>query len=199
MGFCRQNEWAFRWVCEDTWRWRREVELTNAHVAYDSLELLLDGLDTVAQVYWNSKLVHESHNFHRSVCFSVALQIVRGVLLSPGVMLGAAHICLQLCIKPTIFLEVPMSGPMVITAQGCTMPVVIQLSCRMAATLLRTELWWLGQRLCMAWPLCIVSHANNNLANTHTHIVWHTCKHAHSPPPSQGAKGYGLQGFTVQG
>jgi hypothetical protein len=47
---CRFGEQEVHWVSERTWKFERHFEVTNALLSHHNVDLLLTGLDTVAQV-----------------------------------------------------------------------------------------------------------------------------------------------------
>jgi beta-mannosidase len=56
-----RNEYALRWISERDWVLHRTVELTDTDV-----ELVIEGLDTVAEVRWNGALIIAADNVHRT-------------------------------------------------------------------------------------------------------------------------------------
>lgn len=63
----RENELQYRWVSEDTWTFSRNIQLTHDHLIHHAIELVFEGLDTVADVSFNGHLVLQTANFHRHV------------------------------------------------------------------------------------------------------------------------------------
>ncbi|RYG90797.1 glycoside hydrolase family 2 protein [Loktanella sp. IMCC34160] len=56
-----RNEYDLRWICERDWTARRQVVLADPAV-----DLVISGLDTVAEVRWNGQLVLSAENVHRT-------------------------------------------------------------------------------------------------------------------------------------
>lgn len=69
--FCRTTELDVQWVHQDTWTYRREFEVGQEALGHAAVELLLAGIDTVAEVRLNGRLLLRAANFHR--CESRAL------------------------------------------------------------------------------------------------------------------------------
>lgn len=56
-----RNEYDLRWICERDWIARRTVVLNDTDV-----DLVVEGLDTIAEIRWNGETVISGQNVHRS-------------------------------------------------------------------------------------------------------------------------------------
>ncbi|MCK9794597.1 glycoside hydrolase family 2 protein [Isoptericola sp. 4D.3] len=72
------NAAAVRWVGESDWVYEADVELTDAHTA-GRVELVLDGLATVATVRVNGREAVATANMHRSYAVDVSALVRLGV------------------------------------------------------------------------------------------------------------------------
>jgi beta-mannosidase len=63
--FCRFNEVKYRWVSLDTWTFERTFKVPADILQHTNVDLLLNGVDTVADVLVNGKPVGTTQNFHR--------------------------------------------------------------------------------------------------------------------------------------
>ncbi len=63
--YYENNELKQRWIEEKNWVYVSSIELTEAQLEYDHLELQFDGLDTYALVYLNGNKLLEADNMFR--------------------------------------------------------------------------------------------------------------------------------------
>lgn len=61
----RFNEVKYRWVSLDTWTFEKTFTVPADFLQQKNVDLLLNGVDTVADVVVNGKLVGTVQNFHR--------------------------------------------------------------------------------------------------------------------------------------
>ncbi len=64
------NETALRWMHDVDWRYERPLALDPAGVG-ERVDLVFDGIDTVATVAWAGRVVGRTANMHRSYRFDV--------------------------------------------------------------------------------------------------------------------------------
>jgi beta-mannosidase len=76
--FDGRNELDVQWVDEQDWELRRPVRATDADCARSRQELVFDGLDTVAIVSLNGRVVGRSVNMFRRLVCDVRGTLVRG-------------------------------------------------------------------------------------------------------------------------
>jgi beta-mannosidase len=69
---------AFGWVSRRAWVYRTWFELSEDHLAADCVELVFEGLDTVAQIWLNEKLLGRTENMFISHRFDVSSRIRPG-------------------------------------------------------------------------------------------------------------------------
>lgn len=62
---CRYNDRNYKWVAYDTWTFQTEFNASEDILDQQKVDLVLNGVDTVAEIYVNDKLVVETHNAHR--------------------------------------------------------------------------------------------------------------------------------------
>ena len=60
--FWGTNEKKIQWVEEKDWEYRTQFTLTSEQLAHDAVQLMLEGLDTYADVYLNGSLILRSDN-----------------------------------------------------------------------------------------------------------------------------------------
>ena len=65
------NEPKVQWVAEDEWWYRREIQLTPEILQHQVVELVFEGLDTVASVWVNGVLVGEANNMFTPWRFNI--------------------------------------------------------------------------------------------------------------------------------
>lgn len=65
------NELAVQWVAEQDWEYRRTFEIDTALLAHDSVELVCDGLDTLAEVRLNGSVLGSTDNMFRQYRWDV--------------------------------------------------------------------------------------------------------------------------------
>lgn len=63
--FCRYNDRNYQWVYDDTWIYETEFNITDEVEARENIDLVLEGVDTVAVVHVNNQLVGRLNNAHR--------------------------------------------------------------------------------------------------------------------------------------
>jgi len=69
--FVGDNEEKLRWIYKESWIYSREFEVDRGSLNCDRLLLCCDGLDTVAKIYINGKLLAETDNMFRKWEFDV--------------------------------------------------------------------------------------------------------------------------------
>ncbi len=69
--FYRDNELSLMWIGERDWIYRRTFDVSEELLTEDSVVLECDGLDTLAIIYINKKLVAKTDNMHRGWVFDV--------------------------------------------------------------------------------------------------------------------------------
>ena len=64
---CRKNEDDLRWVAEETWIFQQKFDLPSiiGHYLLLNMELILDGVDTIAVVCLNGTRIADLQNAHR--------------------------------------------------------------------------------------------------------------------------------------
>ncbi|GLX77358.1 beta-mannosidase [Thalassotalea insulae] len=60
--FYRDQEAQLQWIEHQDWHYRKQFNVTQALLALDEVELVIDGLDTYCQVYLNNHLIHRNDN-----------------------------------------------------------------------------------------------------------------------------------------
>ncbi len=73
------NEKDIHWVYHKDWSYQREIEVRQSLLARQSVELVCDGLDTLATVFVNDVEVGRADNMHRTWRFEVKAQLRAGV------------------------------------------------------------------------------------------------------------------------
>ena len=63
--FYRSNEDSVQWVAENGWEYRRIFYMDESLFAYQHIDLILEGLDTYANVYLNDTLIVVANNMFR--------------------------------------------------------------------------------------------------------------------------------------
>ena len=76
--FVADNEKKVAWVAETDWRYRRTFEVSTALLQEAEVDLVCDGLDTIAAVTINGQVVGASENMFRQFRWNVK------ALLRPG-------------------------------------------------------------------------------------------------------------------
>ncbi len=76
--FIDTNEQAVAWVAECDWRYTRTLTVTPDDLAHEHVELVFDGLDTLATIVVNGSPVGGAANMHRRHRFDVRSLIVAG-------------------------------------------------------------------------------------------------------------------------
>ena len=84
---CRFNEVVLRWTASETWVFERLFNVSASALAQDAVDLLLTGVDTVADIYVNDNLLRSVSNAHR-----------RASELSP--LLPSSHACAHTSMPP---------------------------------------------------------------------------------------------------
>lgn len=64
-ALCRYNDREYAWVADDTWTYETEFNVTDAMRDQKNIDLVLEGVDTVAEVYVNDEMAGELNNAHR--------------------------------------------------------------------------------------------------------------------------------------
>ena len=65
LACCRFNEVVLRWTASETWIFERQFNVSASMMAQDSIDLVLHGVDTVADIYVNNQLLLSVSNAHR--------------------------------------------------------------------------------------------------------------------------------------
>jgi beta-mannosidase len=73
------QETQAQWVGEADWTYERDFEASAALLAHDCIELVCDGLDTLATIRINGQEVARTDNMHRRYRFDVAALLVPGI------------------------------------------------------------------------------------------------------------------------
>ena len=73
-----ENELAVQWIGENDWRYRRTFEVSAELLAQERLELICEGLDTVATVDLNGQVVGKTEDMHLSYRFDVKPYVREG-------------------------------------------------------------------------------------------------------------------------
>ena len=76
--FDRDNEFRLQWIGLTDWEYRTTLTLDAAILAHDHVDLVFEGLDTLADVYLNDQVVLHADNMHRR------WRIPAKTLLKPG-------------------------------------------------------------------------------------------------------------------
>jgi beta-mannosidase len=63
--FFRDNESKLQWIQDESWEYRLTFDVTPAFLARSNVDLVFDGLDTVAEVYVNENQVLHANNMFR--------------------------------------------------------------------------------------------------------------------------------------
>ncbi len=87
--FYGRNEAALQWVSERTWEYRTEFEVSADMLAEERIDLVADGLDTLATVRVNGRVVARSENMFVGVRVSI-LHVVKPGRNVLSVQLGSA-------------------------------------------------------------------------------------------------------------
>ena len=61
----RFNELALRWTASETWVFERLFNVSANMASQDNLDLVLTGVDTVADIYVDNTLLRSVYNAHR--------------------------------------------------------------------------------------------------------------------------------------
>ena len=73
-----QNENDLQWIGQTDWHYHTTFALTNAQLQEDKLELVCEGLDTIATLFVNEQEVARTYNMHRSYRFDVKPYVQAG-------------------------------------------------------------------------------------------------------------------------
>ncbi|OPJ63541.1 beta-mannosidase [Clostridium oryzae] len=76
--FWRDNEKDVKKLFYNDYSYTKEFEISKANLAYDNLELVCYGLDTLAEIYLNGTLLSETNNMHRTWKFNVLNRLNEG-------------------------------------------------------------------------------------------------------------------------
>lgn len=93
--FVADNELKVQWVAESEWEYRGAFSLTAAAAAMKHLFLVADGLDTLAEVTLNGKLLGKTDNQFRTYRWDVAGQVHEGDNEVKIVFASAVNFCKQ--------------------------------------------------------------------------------------------------------
>jgi beta-mannosidase len=74
----RDNEKLVQWVGETDWTYQREFEIPAELLDHEHVELVCDGLDTLATLRINGEALARTDNMHRRYRFAVAALLVAG-------------------------------------------------------------------------------------------------------------------------
>jgi beta-mannosidase len=67
--FVGTNELAVQWVGREDWAWERDFMVEDEILSQDAVLLVCDSLDTVAEVFFNGKLLGRADNMFTRFCF----------------------------------------------------------------------------------------------------------------------------------
>src|SRR5687767_15011089 len=73
-----RNEFDLRWIGHTDWQYRTTFVADEQLFAHERIDLVFDGLDTVARIELNGQPVAETFNMHRGYRFDVRQQLKRG-------------------------------------------------------------------------------------------------------------------------
>ncbi len=76
--FVGTNEIDVAWVAACDWTYRCEFDVGDAQLAHEHLDLVCDGLDTLAEIRLNGHLVGATENMHRRYRFDVRHAVMPG-------------------------------------------------------------------------------------------------------------------------
>ena len=62
---CRYNDRNYGWVAEEMWTFEAGFNVTNDMLDKENIDLVLEGVDTIAEVFINDQSVAELNNAHR--------------------------------------------------------------------------------------------------------------------------------------
>lgn len=69
--YYRDNDDKYRWIARDDWSYSRTFQVTSTMMSSRSLMLVCEGLDTIATVYVNNKVVGKSDNMFVRYVFDI--------------------------------------------------------------------------------------------------------------------------------
>ncbi|XP_069119569.1 beta-mannosidase-like isoform X2 [Argopecten irradians] len=70
--YYRKNDQEYGWISRDDWTYNRTFEVTSPMMGQKALELVCEGLDTVAEVFVNDILVGESDNMFVQYIYDIS-------------------------------------------------------------------------------------------------------------------------------
>src|SRR5947207_11623941 len=73
-----RNEFAVQWIGHTDWQYRTTFDADPKLFDHERIDLVADGLDTVARIELNGQLVAETANMHRGYRFDVRSSLRRG-------------------------------------------------------------------------------------------------------------------------
>lgn len=76
--FWGSNELDLQWIGERDWSYRCEFQISSAHLAHDQLDLVADGLDTLATVRLNGQVISQTENMFIGYRFPIRSAVRRG-------------------------------------------------------------------------------------------------------------------------
>src|SRR5439155_20700643 len=72
------NELKLRWIGHTDWQYRTTFAADGKLFDHERIDLVCDGLDTVARIELNGTLIGETRNMHRGYRFNVRTALRRG-------------------------------------------------------------------------------------------------------------------------
>ena len=76
--FYRDNEKKVQWVGREDWTFSRSFEVDGEILCLSSVELVCEGIDTIATVFINETAVGKTENMHRTYRFDIKEQLALG-------------------------------------------------------------------------------------------------------------------------
>jgi beta-mannosidase len=73
-----ENEFQTRWIGHTDWQYTLVFDADSKIFDHERIDLVADGLDTVAQVYLNGSQIAQTQNMHRGYRFDVRAQLKKG-------------------------------------------------------------------------------------------------------------------------
>jgi beta-mannosidase len=72
------NEHKLQWIGHTDWQYRTTFVADEQLFPHERIDLVFDGLDTIARIELNGSLIGETFNMHRGYRFDVRKQLKRG-------------------------------------------------------------------------------------------------------------------------
>ncbi|XP_060074948.1 beta-mannosidase-like [Ylistrum balloti] len=76
--YYRKNDEEYRWISRDDWSYSRTFQVTSEMLGQNTLELVCDGLDTVAVIFINGHVIGQSDNMFVRYIFNIKQAAVVG-------------------------------------------------------------------------------------------------------------------------